>query len=161
MHNQIYRIAVAALTSVTLLASGAALAAETVTMNGPDGQVAVLDAASLSALPVTEVAASYRSSKGIETGIYKGVLLWDLLQARGLVGQDHKPALRHTLLATAGDGHQIAFSVGEIAPDFGNTPVMLAYEMNGAPIPDGLRMVVPGDLRGARHIKDIVTLDYR
>ena len=53
------------------------------------------------------------------------------------------------------------FSLGEIAPVFDATPVMLAYEMTGAAIPDGLRMVVPGDMRGARHIKDVVTLDYR
>ncbi len=89
------------------------------------------------------------------------MLLWDLLTARGIVTEDHKSALRHVLLVSAGDGHQIAFSLGEIAPDFGATPVMLAYEMNGAAIPDGLRMVVPGEMRGARHIKDVVTLDYR
>ena len=83
------------------------------------------------------------------------------LTARGIVTEDHKSALRHVLLVSAGDGHQIAFSLGEIAPDFDATPVMLAYEMNGAAIPDGLRMVVPGDMRGARHIKDVVPLDYR
>ena len=161
MHNRIYRITPLALSLIALLAAGGALAAEKVAMNGPDGVTVTLDAARLSALPATEAVTSYRSSKGIETGIYKGVLLWDLLQAEGFVDQDHKSALRHTLLATAGDGHQVAYSIGEIAPDFGNRPIMLAYEMNGEPIADGLRMVVPGDLRGARHIKDIVTLDYR
>ena len=130
-------------------------------LSGPDGVRVELTAASLAELPATEAASADRSSKGIKAGIYKGVLLWDLSQVRGLVGKDVKPALRNTVLATAGDGHEAACSVGEIAPDFGNTPILLAYEMNGRPIPDGLRMVVPGDMRGARHIKDIVTLDFR
>lgn len=163
MFIQAHRIAptLLALPLAWALGAGHALAAETAMLNGPDGAAVQISAESLAALPVTEAATAYRSSKGIEAGIYKGVLLWDLLQAEGLVDEDHKTALRHTLLVTAGDGHQVAYSVGEIAPDFGNVPIMLAYEMNGAPIGDGLRMVVPGDLRGARHIKDIVTLDFR
>ena len=140
---------------------GSVVAADMAMLSGPDGVRVELPAASLAELPATEAASAYRRSKGIEAGIYKGVLLWDLLQARGLVGKDVKPALRNTVLAIAGDGHEAACSVGEIAPDFGNTPILLAYEMNGQPIPDGLRMVVPGDMHGARHIKDIVTLDFR
>lgn len=162
MHRQIHRIAFLPILLIPfLLWAGAALAAETAQLTAPEHPQVTLDAAGLAQMPVTETSTVYRSSKGIESGLYKGVLLWDLLVAQGVVTKDHKAALRHTLLVTAGDGHQVAFSVGEIAPDFGNRPVLLAYEMNGAPIPDGLRMVVPGDLRGARHIKDIVTLDYR
>lgn len=141
--------------------AGSAGAAPLATLRAADHSPVTLDAASLSQLHQTEVTTAYRSSKGIEAGIYKGVLLWDLLKAQGIVTDDHKSALRHVVLVSASDGHQIAFSVGEIAPDFGNRPILLAYEMNGAPLPDGLRMVAPGDLRGARHIKDIVTLDYR
>ncbi|MTH64336.1 molybdopterin-dependent oxidoreductase [Paracoccus shanxieyensis] len=137
-----------------------AIAAETAQLTLPDRAAETLDAESLAQLPQTQVASAYRSSKGIETGIYTGVLLWDLLSARGLV-DDPKSALRHTLLVRAGDGHAVAFSVGEIAPDFGARPILLAYQMNGAPIPDGLRIVAPGDMRGARHIKDIVAMEYR
>lgn len=135
-------------------------AAQTAQLTVPDHPAETLDTASLAQLPATEVSSAFRSGKGIETGVYKGVLLWDLLKARGLV-DDPKAALRHTILIRAGDGHEVAFSVGEIAPEFGARPILVAYEMNGAPIPDGLRMVVPGDMRGARHIKDIVALDYR
>ncbi|SMO33865.1 molybdopterin-dependent oxidoreductase [Paracoccus laeviglucosivorans] len=157
MQSWSYRIAPVFLAA--LLAMPAA-AAETAQLTVPGHEAEVIDMAALSQLPVTEVASAFRSSKGIETGVYKGVLLWDLLSAKGLV-DDPKAAMRHTILVSAGDGHQIAFSVGEIAPEFGARPILLAYEMNGKPIPDGLRMVVPGDMRGARHIKDIVTLDYR
>lgn len=145
---------------IAALLPGAAVAAETAQLSLPDGKTQVLDAVSLAQLPSVEVASSYRSSKGIETAIYKGVLLWDLLSAKGLVDEP-KAALRHVLLVRAGDGHAVAFSVGEIAPDFGARPILLAWQMNGEPIPDGLRMVAPGDLRGARHIKDIVALDWR
>ena len=145
---------------ISALLAGPALAADSARLTLPDHPPETVDAGSLAVLPATEIASAYRSSKGIETGIYKGVLLWDILAARGLV-EDPKSALRHVLLVSAGDGHEVAFSVGEIAPDFGARPILLAYELNGAPIPDGLRMVVPGDIRGARHIKDIVALDYR
>ena len=60
---------------------------------------------------------------------------------------------------SARDGHQVAFSVGAIAPEFGNTPVMLAVEQDGKPMADGLRVVVPGDTRGARNIRDVTAIE--
>ena len=158
MHKEIQRIVALAL---GLLLAQPLLAGDRLALTA-NGKVTELDLAALRALPATEASSAYRSSKGIEAGIYKGVLLWDLVQAQGLVTADQvKPALRHNLLVTAGDGHAVAFSIGEIAPDFGATPVLLAYEMNGAPLPDGLRMVVPGDLRGARYVKDVTGMDLR
>lgn len=136
------------------------MAAETAQLTAPDRLAKTLDVATLAQLPSVEIASAHRSAKGIETGLYKGVLLWDLLAAKGLRG-DPKAALRHVVRVSAGDGHAVVFPMGEMAPDLCARPILLAYQLNGAPLPDGLRMVVPGDLRGARHIKDIVALEYR
>jgi hypothetical protein len=60
---------------------------------------------------------------------------------------------------TGRDGYQIAFSVGEIHPEFGNTPMMIATEVDGKPFADGLRIIVPGDKRGARNVRQVVKIE--
>lgn len=64
---------------------------------------------------------------------------------------------------TAEDGYRIAFSIGEIAPDFGNRAILIATERDGKPLaPDeGLRLVVPGDARGARSVKGVVSIEVK
>ena len=125
------------------------------------GQAAVtLTPETLAALPMLDQQISFASHGG-ETGQYRGVLLWDILTANTPVAEDVKTALRDTVLVTARDGHQVAYSVGDLAPDFGNSPVMLAVERDGAALDQGLRMVVPGDTRGARNIRDVTRIELR
>lgn len=114
----------------------------------------------LATLPMLDQRISFESHGG-ETGDYRGVLLWDLLAANTAVEEDVKTALRDTVLVTARDGHQVAWAIGDLAPDFGNSPVMLAVERDGAALDQGLRMVVPGDRRGARNIRDVVRIELR
>lgn len=116
---------------------------------------------SLAGVPPAEATASYLSSKGYVAAHYKGVLLWDLLRETGVIGEDVKPVLRNVLVVSAEDGHEVAFSTGEIAPDFGNRPVLLAWEKDGAATDGGMMIVVPGDTRGARFVKGVTGLDYR
>lgn len=125
------------------------------------GRMVSLTPELLARIPAIEASTSHLSSKGIQAARYKGVLLWDLLEAEGVIGDTVKPALRHAVVVSASDGHEVAYSVGELAPDFGNQPVMVAWEKDGAPIADGLQMVVPGDAHGARYVKGVVRLDYR
>ncbi|WP_298948097.1 hypothetical protein [uncultured Paracoccus sp.] len=130
-------------------------------LSGPDGLSVSLTPESLGALPSQEIEVSYLSSKGEQSARYKGVLLWDLIARETELDDDVKSALRRIVLVKASDDHQVAFSIGEIAPDFGDTPILLAYEVDGAPVPGGLQMVAPGDKRGARYIKEIVALELR
>ncbi|MFV0384206.1 hypothetical protein [Paracoccus sp. (in: a-proteobacteria)] len=139
----------------------AASAGPSALLTGPDGLSVVLTPESLAALPVQEVDTVHSGSKGETRGHYAGVLLWDVIAAHTEIDDDVKPALRRVIMVTARDGHQVAFSVGEIAPDFGNRPVMIGTMLDGAPIPDGLRMVSPGDARGARYVKDVVSFEIR
>ena len=134
-------------------------AAAEATLTGPGGLSVALTPEGLAALPQQEVDTVHGGSHGESRGRYTGALLWDLIAAETDVDDDVKAALRRVVLVTASDGHQVAFSVGEIAPDFGNYPIMVGYELDGAPIPDGLRMVAPGDTRGARYVKDVVSIE--
>lgn len=147
--------------TLALCLPAAALAAPEAILTGPDGLNVTLTAETLATLPVQEVDTTFTSSKGEVSGHYTGALLWDVIAANTGIEDDVKKALRQIVLVTAGDGHQVAFSIGELAPDFGNRPVMIGYSVDGATPEDGLRMVAPGDKRGARYIKDIVSLEIR
>lgn len=130
-------------------------------MTGPNGLAVELTPGMLAAMPVQEVETTHGSSHGEQKGRYIGVLLWDVIAAETALDDDIKTALRHVVLVRARDDHQVAFSIGEIAPGFGNRPVMIGYRLDGMPIADGLRMVSPGDERGARYVKDVVSLEIR
>ncbi len=117
---------------------------------------------SLAGLPPVEMEVTFQTSKGPSSGRYHGVLLWDVFQAnKAFDGLDHNGELAKTFAVTAADGYVIAFSVGEIHPDFGNTPVILADTVDGKPVGNGFRIVVPGDTRGARNVRDVVGIELR
>jgi DMSO/TMAO reductase YedYZ molybdopterin-dependent catalytic subunit len=131
-----------------------------------DGQIAHpthLTADDLKKLPATDLDVTFMTGHGQESGHYTGALLWTLLDQAGLTDTQGKhPDLHHVLLATGSDGYVIAFAFGEIDPDFGNKPIIIAYAKDGKPLgPDGLRLVVPGDKLGARDIKDVVRIEVK
>ncbi len=116
----------------------------------------------LKALPQVEQTITFKTSKGERTATYKGPLLWDVIKAsKALDGLGHNQALAKTLLVSAVDDYQIAFSVGELAPEFGNAMILLALETDGKPLPQGFHIVVQGDKRGARAVHDIVRIEMK
>jgi hypothetical protein len=48
-------------------------------------------------------------------------------------------------------------STGEIAPDLGGKPALVAYERDGKPL-DDFRIVMPGDKHGARNVRDVAAI---
>lgn len=115
---------------------------------------------SLKALPPVEMDVTFQTSKGISSGRYKGVLFWDVLKANGAFeGLEHSAELTATFTVLASDDYLIAFSIGEIHPDFGNTAMMLADQVDGKPLEGGYRIIVPGDTRGARNVRDVVKIE--
>ncbi|WP_199088627.1 hypothetical protein [Bosea sp. ASV33] len=116
----------------------------------------------LAAVPVAERDVTFDTSKGPATRHYKGVLLWDVLKAnKALDGLKPAEQLKKTFLVSAKDGYQIAFSIGEIHPDFGNLPLILVTAMDGKPLEGGWRLVAPGDKRGARAVYEVVKIELR
>jgi len=116
----------------------------------------------LKSLPVVEMDVTFQTSKGPSSGHYKGVLFWDVLKANGAFeGVEHNQELKKVFVVKASDDYQIAFSVGEIHPDFGNTPMMLADQVDGKTFEGGYRIIMPGDTRGARNVRDVVGIEMR
>ena len=94
-----------------------------------------------------------------------GINLWILLNDAGgvTVTAAKNDILSKYVVATGSDGYQAVFSLGEIDPNFGNQPVMVAFaDIAGQFGPhgsDGLaRMVVPGDVAGGRYVSELVNL---
>ena len=91
------------------------------------------------------------------------MLLWTLLEAAGGIDDPAKGAeLRHTINIRGRDGYIVVLSTGEIAPDFGGKPAMIAYERDGQKLGDtGLRILMPGDKHGGRYVRDVAEIEVK
>jgi hypothetical protein len=133
---------------------------DSVELSGVGSTMITLKPETLSGLPAIEQDVSFKTSKGISSGHYKGVLFWEVLKAnKAFDGLGHNSELAKTFIVIGRDDYRIAFSVGEIHPEFGNTPMMIATEVDGKPFADGLRVIVPGDQRGARNVREVVKIE--
>lgn len=119
------------------------------------------DLAKLLALPSQDVQVSFDTEHGSQQTGFTGVALWVLLGEAGGIDDKAKGAvLRHTIKVTGRDGYFVMLSTGEIAPDFGAKPALIAYQRAGeAAGASGFRLVMPGDKRGGRNVRDVVAID--
>lgn len=106
---------------------------------------------------------TYLSGEETVSTSYTGALLWDILSGAQV---NYNVDVRNDkismyIVATGSDGYQAVVSWGEIDPEYSNQPILVAYEEAGQPTPEGLRLVVPGDARGSRYVKDLVSLSVR
>lgn len=121
----------------------------------------VIAAGGIGALKPLTQAVSFVTERGERQAEWTGPLLWDVLTASGVL-DGVKPAdqVHLAVRVTGADGFTAVLALGEIAPQFAGRPVQIADHMNGQPIPDhGLRLVVPGDRRGGRSVRDVVRVD--
>lgn len=82
----------------------------------------------LRALPSESVDVAFLTSRGEEKARYTGAKLWDILAGNGLIDPaDHPALLRSLVIVTAGDGYALMLSAGELAPELGDAPVLLAH----------------------------------
>lgn len=126
------------------------------------GAPVALTETALKALPQVEEKVTFQSSKGVSSAVYKGPLLWDVVQStKALDGLEHNAELAKILMVSAADGYRVAYSIGEMAPDFGNAKIILALEVDGKPLPRGFRVVVQGDKRGARAVYEITKIELK
>jgi hypothetical protein len=92
---------------------------------------------------------------------WTGPLLWDVLVAAGAV-DPAKPAdaVHLGVRVTGADGWTAVFGLAELSPEFAGKPIQLADQVNGSPIPgQGLRLIVPGEHRGGRSVREVVRID--
>ena len=119
------------------------------------------DLARLRALPSETMQVSYQTERGVQQASFDGVRLWALLdEAGGIDDPDKAAALHHVVRITAQDGYFVVLSTGEVAPDFGGKPAMIAYRRDGdSPGAGSIRLVMPGDKHGGRYVRDVVTIN--
>lgn len=109
---------------------------------------------------------SYRSGSETVSTSFTGVPLWQILSVAqpNLNADVRNDRVSTFIVVTASDGYQAVIAWGEIDPEFGDQPVLLAYQENGAPIDDPqgpFRLVVPGDARDGRNVSGVVNISLR
>ena len=110
--------------------------------------------------PITQNVA-FMTDRGEQQSEWTGPSLWDVLVASGAI-ESIKPGEQARLAArvTGADGYSAVIALAEIAPQFAGRPIQLADHMNGALLSDhALRLIVPGDRRGGRSVRDVIRID--
>ena len=128
-------------------------------IDGPDASL-VLSPQMLAALPAVSLDVSFGTGKGPVHAHFAGPLLWTVLVKAGAVDLA-KPRRQagQTILVTGKDGYTAALAIGEISPDFEGKSVILAESMDGQALSGGhLRLIIPGDRRGARDVSNVVRI---
>ena len=142
--------------------SGVSFAADpaSISLEGRVKQPQSLDLDRLRKLPAETVQVSFESERGPQSSTFTGVRLWTLIEeAGGIDDAERGAAFRHVIRVTGRDGYAVVLSTGEIARDFGGKPALIAYQRDGAPLGEaGLRLVMPGDRRGGRNVRDVVAI---
>jgi hypothetical protein len=96
--------------------------------------------------------------------VYEGVALKEILakagtpQGKALRG----PALTTYVIAKAKDGYEVMFTLGEVAPEFGNQSILVADKRDGKPMAGNqgpFRLVCTNDKEGARSVRMLETIE--
>jgi DMSO/TMAO reductase YedYZ molybdopterin-dependent catalytic subunit len=149
-----------------LLASLPALAAEPDTLLVVQGDVETpyaLTAASFAALPHERVRATGHDAKESD---FEGVLLSELLGRAGvkLGAKMRGEHIAYAVIVRASDAYRAVFALPELDPAFTDQRILLADRRDGQPIAGSegfLRMVVPGDKRHARWVRQVISLTVK
>jgi molybdate transport system substrate-binding protein len=121
----------------------------------------------LMGLPAETVQVSFQAGQGTDGGSFTGTRLLNVFDAAGgakLPTDINNAKLRTTVMVTAVDGYQVAFGWGELDPEFGAAPILLAYARDGQPMGEkqGMaRIIVPGDKRGGRYLSMVKSIELR
>lgn len=119
-----------------------------------------LDAAALDAMHTTTVRASAHGSHGT----WSGPSLIDVLEKAGVPTGERLRGrnMRLYVRIRAADGYQVIFTLAELDPALGHRQVVLADRRDGHPLDEHegpFRLIVPGDARPARWIRQVQRID--
>lgn len=146
------------------LAFGAvrSLGAETIlTVTGAAATI-TLSAEDFAALPRAE--AKLADMHGGREKLYSGVAIRDvLLKAGAPLGDKFRgPALAMGVVVRCKDGYTVLFSLAEFDDAFSSRTILLADHEDGGTLPPSaapLRIISPGDKRGARSARQVVAIE--
>ncbi len=133
------------------------------TISGEVTKPLTLQATDLKAMPHTDVTGKDRDGKEHR---YSGVPLVDLLKQAGatLGGELRGENLMKYVVVRAIDGYEVLFTLPEIDPEYATRTILLADSVDGMPLPAGVgpyRVVVPGEKKPARWIREVKTIEVR
>jgi hypothetical protein len=136
--------------------------AQDLKLAGPDGQAASLTAADIAALPHVRLTVTIEG----KTIAYDGVPLAQLLARVGAPSGKalRGPALRDVVMVTGRDGYAAAIALAETDAGFRKDQILLADRADGQPLADTAgpyRLVVEGDLRAARCVRMVASIEVR
>ena len=126
-----------------------------------------IDVSELHSLPRMEVRTTDPHDPGKEI-VYSGTTLVETLKTGGLVLDSGMAGLRDavkmTVIVEATDGYRAVFSLAELDPELTDRIILLADTKDGQPLPprEGpLRIIVPGEKRPARWVRQVKALTVR
>jgi DMSO/TMAO reductase YedYZ molybdopterin-dependent catalytic subunit len=160
MNRVAYRVALICLIGLTAQAP-TVVAAEAVRYLAPGKSSVALDEKTLAAMPRKTVQAG---AHGDAPSAWEGVALVEVLRAEGApLGKALRgDALANYVRVTATDGYQVVFGLGELDAEMGAANVVLVDRHEGKPLDDKdgpVRLVVPGDKRPARWVRNVATIE--
>ena len=123
------------------------------------GKTSVLTRADIEALPHVKVTARLSNAPATFDAVALGVIL----EKAGIgLGDSLKgKRLASCLLVEAADGYRAVIALPEIDPAFTDTQIVLAYLKDGKPLDEKegpYRIVIPGEKRMARWVRQVTTL---
>jgi DMSO/TMAO reductase YedYZ molybdopterin-dependent catalytic subunit len=132
-------------------------------IDGVVDQPLTLHASDLATLPRQTL--QVRDHEGRER-VFEGVALVELLQRAGVpLGQDLRGDRMVTYVVVgAADGYRVVLALPEIDPAFSDRLILLADRRDQQPLPpqEGpLRLIVPGDKRQARWVRQVTSVTVR
>jgi len=133
------------------------------TVTGDVVAPATFQLAALGSLLAMTETVTFQTGSGSQTGAFTGPTLWTLLNTVGLQTPAVKNGiLRQYVIAEGSDGYTAAFSLGELAPQFGgsNPQVLVGYQQDGMPLGSTgfARIVAAKDDFGGRYVSNLANL---
>ena len=140
------------------LASAQTTSPPGITVSTGTGTPVTLTTAQLASLPSVTLSVSFGTDHGPMRAQFTGPLLWTVLSdAKAIDPAKPRSLVPLTVAVTGQDGYVAAIALGEIAPAFEGKKIILAEKMDGKPLGlEHFRLVVPGDKRGGRSVRDVV-----
>lgn len=147
--------------ALTLGALHAFAATPLLTISG-SGATTTVTAGDFAVLPRMEV--KLAEMHGKQEKLYSGVAMRDvLLKAGAPLGDKLRgPALGTAVLVKCKDGYTVVFALAEFDEAFSSRTILLADREDGENLPPSaapLRLIVPGDKRGARSARQVVAIE--
>jgi hypothetical protein len=141
-----------------VLAALAAAHAQSLQITRADGTATTITAAQIAALPHQTVDVKDHDAPAR----FEGVPLVHVLKLAGVETAKMKgPQMAQALLVEAADGYQVVFALAELDPEFATREILLADKRDGKALDEKqgpFRVVVPGDKRPARWIRQITAM---